>query len=229
MVAMLEKCPTPQHPPMTTPHPADILSGRGAVMSQQHPTADALLRANIQASAATLHALTALAEPLGRAAQLVEQCLLGGHKLITCGNGGSASDASHIATEFVARFHTDRRPFPALSLTDSGSTMTAISNDYSFEQVFARQVRAFARHGDVLLAITTSGKSKNILLALQAAKEIGVSSIAFLGKGGGFTGGVATVDLLVPSDVTARVQESHLLLYHCLCELVDAELIKQGA
>jgi phosphoheptose isomerase len=198
-------------------------------MSQQTPSAQSLLKANIEASAATFQALASLGPSLEQAARLCTQCLLGGHKLITCGNGGSAADASHIATEFVARFHTDRRPYPAVSLTDSGSTLTAISNDYSFEQIFARQVRAFARHGDVLLAITTSGKSKNILLALQAAKELGVSSIAFLGKGGGFTRGIATVDLLVPSEVTARVQESHLLLYHCLCELVDAELIKQGA
>jgi len=198
-------------------------------MPQPPQSATDLLKANIQASAATFQSLTALAAPLEKAAHLLTQCLLSGHKLITCGNGGSASDASHIATEFVARFHTDRRPFPALSLTDSGSTMTAISNDYAFEQVFARQVRAFAKKDDVLLAITTSGKSKNILLALEAAKELGVTSIAFLGKGGGFTKGIATIDLLVPSDVTARVQESHLLLYHCLCELVDAELIRQGA
>ena len=167
------------------------------------PSAQALLIANIQASIASLQALPALAEPL--------------------------AEACRLATEFVARFHTDRRPYPALCLTDSGSTLTAISNDYSFEQVFARQVRAFAAPGDVLIAITTSGKSKNIALALEAAKEAGVASIAFLGKGGGFTKGLATVDLLVPSEVTARVQEAHLLLYHCLCEMVDATLIGRGA
>jgi len=193
------------------------------------PSAQALLIANIQASIASLQALPALAEPLAEACRLATDCLLGGHKLLTCGNGGSASDAAHLATEFVARFHTDRRPYPALCLTDSGSTLTAISNDYSFEQVFARQVRAFAAPGDVLIAITTSGKSKNIALALEAAKEAGVASIAFLGKGGGFTKGLATVDLLVPSEVTARVQEAHLLLYHCLCEMVDATLIGRGA
>jgi D-sedoheptulose 7-phosphate isomerase len=198
-------------------------------MPQPLQSATELLKANIQASAATFQSLVSLAAPLEKAGHALTHCLVSGHKLITCGNGGSASDASHIATEFVARFHTDRRPYPALSLTDSGSTMTAISNDYAFEQVFARQVRAFAKPGDVLLAITTSGKSKNILLALEAAKELGVTSIAFLGKGGGFTKGVATIDLIVPSEVTARVQESHLLLYHCLCELVDAELIRQGA
>jgi phosphoheptose isomerase len=188
-----------------------------------------ILASNVQASTATLQSLAGLAEPLALAARLATHCLLSGHKLLTCGNGGSASDAAHLATEFVARFHTDRRPFPALCLTDSGSTLTAISNDYSFEQVFARQVRAFARPGDLLIAITTSGKSKNVLLALQAAAEVGVASVAFLGKGGGFTRNVATVDLLVPSDVTARIQESHLLLYHSLCEMVDAELIASGA
>jgi phosphoheptose isomerase len=198
-------------------------------MSHHLPQAGQLLAANIQASTATLAALTALAEPLERAARLATDCLLAGHKLLTCGNGGSASDASHLATEFVARFHTDRRPFPALCLTDSGSTLTAIANDYSFEQIFARQVRAFARHGDVLIAISTSGQSKNVALAIAAANELGIPTVAFLGKGGGFTKGLATVELLIPSDVTARVQEAQVLLYHCLCELVDATLIQQGA
>lgn len=186
---------------------------------------ESLLRANIHATTTALAALVDLAAPLERAAKLLTDCLLGGHKILTCGNGGSASDASHLATEFVARFQTDRHPYPAISLTDSGSTLTAIANDYSFEQVFARQVRAFAQSGDVLIAITTSGKSRNISLALQAATEAGISSIAFLGKGGGFTRGLATVELLVPSEVTTRVQESHLLLYHCLCEIVDQALI----
>jgi phosphoheptose isomerase len=191
--------------------------------------AETLLKANAAASAATLQSLGVLAEPLARAVRLATDCLLGGNKLITCGNGGSASDASHLATEFVCRFNSDRRPYPAISLTDTGSTLTAISNDYAFEQVFARQVKAFAKKGDVLIAITTSGKSKNIKLALEAANEAGVASIAFLGKGGGFTRGIATVDLLVPSEVTARVQEAQLLLYHCLCEMVDAALMKREA
>jgi D-sedoheptulose 7-phosphate isomerase len=195
---------------------------------QPKQDAAALLTANIQASVANLQSLPALADALSAACKLATDCLLAGHKLLTCGNGGSASDAAHLATEFVCRFHTDRRPYPALCLTDSGSNLTAISNDSAFEQIFARQVRAFAKPGDVLIAITTSGKSRNILLALEAAREMGVASIAFLGKGGGFTRGVATVDLLVPSDVTARVQEAHLLLYHCLCEMVDATLIARG-
>ena len=186
---------------------------------------DTVLRANIQASTATLAALISLAEPLDRAVKLVSDCLLGGHKILTCGNGGSASDASHLATEFVVRFQDERRGYPAISLTDSGSTLTAAGNDYGFEQIFARQVKAFAQTGDVLIAISTSGKSKNVLLALEAARELGIASIAFLGKGGGFTRGVATVELLVPSDTTARVQEAQLLLYHCLCELVDDKLI----
>jgi len=183
----------------------------------------------IDASIKTLQSLTALADPLARAAALVTQCLLAGNKLLICGNGGSASDASHLATEFVVRFQDDRPSYPAISLTDSGSTLTAASNDYGFEQVFARQVRGFARPGDILIAITTSGKSRNVLLALETARQIGISSIAFLGKGGGFTRGVATIDLLVPSDVTARVQEAHLLLYHALCQMVDADLIAAKA
>jgi D-sedoheptulose 7-phosphate isomerase len=189
--------------------------------------AEQLLRANILASVANLQALTGLSAPLAKAAQLTADCLLSGNKLLTCGNGGSASDAAHIATEFVGRFNAERRPLPAICLSDSGSTLTSISNDYGYEHVFARQVKGFAKPGDVLIAITTSGKSKNISLAIQAANEMGIASIAFLGKGGGHTKGLATVDLLVPSDVTARVQEAHLLLYHCLCELVDAVLLQR--
>lgn len=183
-----------------------------------------VLNANIQASIHTFQSLSSLEPALQRAAELVLQCLKSGGKLLTCGNGGSASDSSHFATEFVSRFNRERRPYPAIALNDFGSTITAIGNDYAFEQVFSRQVRAFGKPGDVLVAFTTSGKSRDVLLGLQAARELGLESIAFLGKGGGFTTGIATVDLLVPCDVTARVQEAHLILYHSLCEIVDAAL-----
>jgi len=188
-----------------------------------------VLKANIHSANAVNLSLASLAEPLTRAAKLMADCLLNGHKLLTCGNGGSASDGAHIATEFVARFVDNRRSYPAICLADSASALTAIGNDFGFDQVFARQVHSFAQKGDVLIAITTSGKSKNVTLALEAAKEVGIASIALLGKGGGQARGIATVDLLVASEVTARVQEAHLLLYHCLCEWVDDELMAKEA
>lgn len=185
---------------------------------------DDLLAQNIRDCVKTVQGVAGLSEPLNRAVELVVRCIQGGGKVLICGNGGSAADAGHLATEFIARFEMDRRPFAAIALTESGSAMTAICNDYGFEQVFARQIRGLAKTGDVVIAITTSGKSKNVLAALETAREMGIGSIAFLGKGGGFTRGVATVDLLVSSDVTARVQEAHLVLYHTLCQLVEREL-----
>jgi D-sedoheptulose 7-phosphate isomerase len=188
-----------------------------------------LLKSNIAASSQTLQSLASLAEPLAAATKLVADCFLTGHTLLTCGNGGSAADGGHIATEFVVRFDSgrDRRGYPAICLSDSASILTAISNDYGFEHVFERQIKAYAKPGDVLVAISTSGKSKNISLALEAAKEIGISSIALLGKGGGTARGLATVDLIVPSNVTARVQEAHLVLYHTICEAVDDLLLER--
>src|ERR1700690_3418446 len=165
-----------------------------------------LLRA-IEESVATLRGLTGLEEPLNRAAKMVLACLNSGHKLLICGNGGSASDATHLVTEFLCRFVADRRPYPAISLTANGELMTAICNDYTFDEVFSRQVRGLGEKGDVLIAFTTSGKSKNVLRALEEASSRGLESICFLGRDGGFTKGVATLDLLVPGTVTTRIQE----------------------
>src|SRR5437588_4935043 len=131
-----------------------------------------LLRSNIDSFIETAQSLCALAEPLGRAADLVTRCLLDGNKLLTCGNGGSAADATHLATEFVVRYQAERRPYPAICLSDSGSTLTAAGNDYDFNQIFVRQVRALGRSGDVLVAFSTSGQSPNIIAALKAAKEM---------------------------------------------------------
>ena len=168
-----------------------------------------------------------LGPEMDRALEMVKSTVRAGGTLFFCGNGGSAADASHLATEFVCRFKHDRRPYPAIALGDAGSTLLAIGNDYSFDQVFARQVRAFGQKGDVLVAFTTSGNSRNIHLALEAAREIGIQSIAFLGKGGGESKGLATVDLLVPATETIRVQEAHLLLYHAMCEAIEP-LIGEG-
>jgi D-sedoheptulose 7-phosphate isomerase len=184
-----------------------------------------LLRA-IEESVATLRGLTGLEEPLNRAAKMVLACLASGHKLLVCGNGGSASDATHLATEFLCRYREDRRPYPAISLTANGEFMTAVCNDYSADEIFARQVWGLGEKGDVLIAFTTSGKSKNVLRALKEAKRKGIKSICFLGRDGGFTKGVATIDLAVTGNNTARIQEAQKLLYHVLCEMVDEKLPK---
>jgi D-sedoheptulose 7-phosphate isomerase len=184
-----------------------------------------LLRA-IEDCIATLRPLAGLDEPLNRAAKMVLACLTSGHKLLVCGNGGSASDATHLATEFLCRFREDRRPYPAISLTANGELMTAVCNDYGADEIFARQVWGLAEKGDVLIAFTTSGKSKNVLRALEEAKRKGIESLCFLGRDGGFTKGVATLDLLVPGNNTARIQEGQKLLFHVLCEMVEEKLPK---
>lgn len=176
------------------------------------------------ASAAVIKDLEKLEPQFTRAAQLLVGCLLAGGKLLACGNGGSATDAAHLTGEFVGRFTRDRHPYPAIALTTDGGLLTALINDYPPEEVFARQVRAFARPGDLLVAFTTSGNSRNVLRAIETANECGIQSVAFLGRTGGFTKGIATVDLLVESGVTARIQEAHAVLFHALCEVVDQQL-----
>jgi D-sedoheptulose 7-phosphate isomerase len=170
---------------------------------------------------ATIQTLRAMQPRMDQAAQLVGDCLIEGGKLLVCGNGGSAADGADFATEFTCRFHTDRQPYPAIDLTASGSLTTAIGNDYSFTEVFARQVRAFGKRGDVLVAISTSGNSANVIAALRAARETGVSSVALLGRDGGTALGIADVELVVAGAVTARIQEAHKFLLHVLCEMVE--------
>ena len=184
------------------------------------------LQKAIDEAVTTFRGLTALEEPLDRAAKMVLACLTSGHKLLVCGNGGSASDATHFATEFLCRFCDDRRPYPAISLTANGEFMTAVCNDYHADELFARQIWGLGQKGDVLIAFTTSGKSKNVLRALEEAKRRGIKSICFLGRKGGFTKGAATIDLLVTGNNTARIQEAQKLLYHVLCEMVDGRLPK---
>jgi phosphoheptose isomerase len=186
-----------------------------------------LLQRTIDDSVASLRNLTALEAPLNRAAAMVSQCLTSGHKLLACGNGGSASDATHFATEFLCRFVEDRRPYPAISLTANGEYMTAVCNDYGADEIFARQIWGLGQKGDLLIAFTTSGKSRNVLRALEEAKRAGIESICFLGRDGGFSKGIATLDLIVPGNVTARIQEAHKLLFHVLCEIVERDLAKK--
>jgi len=184
------------------------------------------LQRAIEDSVATLRGLATFEEPLGRASKMVRHCLTNGHQLLVCGNGGSASDATHLATEFLCRFVDDRRPYPAISFTANGEYMTAVGNDYGFEEVFARQVWGLGQPGDVLIAFTTSGKSRNVLRALEEAKRRGLESICFLGRDGGYTKGVATLDLIAPGASTARIQEAHQFLFHVLCEMIEPELPK---
>ena len=160
-------------------------------------------------------------------ADAVLASLKSGGKLLFCGNGGSAADSAHIATEFTCRFMGDRRPYPGIALTADGGLLTAIGNDYSFQDIFSRQVRAYGRQGDVLIALTSSGMSRNILSAIEEARRIGLKTIVFLGKGGGFTKGAADIEILVPGTVTARIQEAQKFLLHVVCELVEPGLEKE--
>jgi D-sedoheptulose 7-phosphate isomerase len=183
-----------------------------------------VLRHNVSDFTALLPSLLALEPQVEQAAKLLADAMLRGNKLLACGNGGSAADASHLTTEFVVRFQADRRPYPAISLTANGGDLTACGNDYGFDESFARQVRAYGQPGDILFAFTTTGNSENVLRALGTAKEAGLATVAFLGRDGGRSAGVAEVELLVEHSVTARIQEAHKLLLHTICELVEVRL-----
>jgi phosphoheptose isomerase len=187
-----------------------------------------ILKRAIVAANQTLQSLSDLDAQVARAADLIEESLRAGNKLLVCGNGGSAADASHFATEFVVRFTKDRPAYPAICLSGDGGLLTAAGNDYGFDEVFARQVAAFGLQGDVLICLTTSGKSRNVERALEQAKAHKLKTIAFLGRDGGSTIGMADVDLLVRSDSTARIQEAHQLLLHVLCETIESRLAENS-
>src|SRR5437773_12252854 len=186
-----------------------------------------ILKSAVAAAKETLQSLFHLEGQVEKAADLIEECLRRRNKLLVCGNGGSAADASHFATEFVVRFMKDRPAYPAICFAGDGGLLTAAGNDYGFDEVFARQVEAFGLRGDVLICLTTSGKSRNIERALQEAKARQLKTITFLGRDGGSTLGLADVDILVRSNTTARIQEAHQLLLHVLCEVVEARLAQQ--
>jgi phosphoheptose isomerase len=186
-----------------------------------------ILKNAIAAATKTLQSLLDLDAQVAKAADVIEQCLRAGNKLLVCGNGGSAADAAHFATEFVVRFMKDRPAYPAICLTGDGGLLTAAGNDYGFDEIFARQVSAFGLPGDVLICLTTSGKSRNVKRALEEAKARKLKTIAFLGRDGGSTIGLADVDLLVASDSTARIQEAHKLLLHVLCETIESRLAQK--
>jgi len=188
------------------------------------PSTSEILAQAIRAATSTIQSVANLEQSLGRVADMIEQCLHNGNKLLVCGNGGSAADAADFCTEFACRFVEDRRPFPALNLAQGGSLLTATANDYGFEEVFARQVRAFGNPGDLLIAISTSGKSKNIRRVLEEARARKLKTITLLGRDGGSAVGLADVDLVVPGDSTARIQEAHKFMLHVLCEAVEPRL-----
>ena len=190
-----------------------------------------LIRERVQASIAAKQALLdgPLLAETEEAARLVTEAIRSGAKVILFGNGGSAADATHLAAEFVGRFCIERDPMPALSLTDNGSSVSAIGNDFSYEETFARQIRAFGRPGDVAIGLSTSGTSPNVVRALEAAAELGLLTIAFTGRSGGTCVTSADLCLRMPSDDTARIQECYMLLGHAMCELVERNVFAAGA
>jgi D-sedoheptulose 7-phosphate isomerase len=179
---------------------------------------------NLREHLALFSSLDSLNEPIERAATMIAASLRNGGKLLLCGNGGSAADCQHIAAEFTGRFVKDRPPISAISLTTDTSALSCIGNDYSFNEIFSRQVRALGRPGDILLGITTSGNSGNVLAAVEAAHELGIKSIGLLGRDGGKALQVCTHSIVVPSNVTARIQEAHILIGHTICGVVEKEL-----
>jgi D-sedoheptulose 7-phosphate isomerase len=169
-----------------------------------------------------------LSKPIAAAVAAILASVTSGGKVLACGNGGSAADAQHFAAEFVGRFERERPELGAIALTTDSSIITAIANDYSYDHIFSKQVRALGQAGDVLLAITTSGNSSNVLAAIQAAHEREMTVVALTGKGGGKMGQAlreTDVHICVPHDRTARIQEVHLLVIHCICDGVDTQLL----
>jgi D-sedoheptulose 7-phosphate isomerase len=191
----------------------------------------ARIQQTFQESANTkLDAAALLAPAIAGGAATLVHSLLNGHKILSCGNGGSAADAQHFSSELLNRFDMERPGLPAIALTTDSSTLTSIANDYRYEDVFAKQIRALGQPGDVLLAISTSGRSPSVLNAIEAAHERNMAVIALSGRDGGEVPARLTendVEIRVPSDSTARIQEVHLLVIHCLCELIDLEIFGQ--
>jgi D-sedoheptulose 7-phosphate isomerase len=175
-----------------------------------------------------LQAMALLAEPLARASERMVQCLMKEGKILSCGNGGSAADAQHFAAELLNRFEMERPPLAAMALSTDTSTLTSIANDYDFNDVFSKQVRALGQPGDLLLAISTSGNSQNVMQAIHAAHDRQMDVIALTGKKGGKIAallGPNDVHICVPADRTARIQEVHLLCLHCMCDAIDCLLL----
>lgn len=165
-----------------------------------------------------------LQDLIAATAILMQRCLASGHKIMSCGNGGSAGDAQHFSSELINRFETERQALAAIALTTDTFALTSIANDYAYENIFSRQVESLGKSGDILLAFSTSGHSKNVLKAIKLAQKMDITVVALTGKNGGSIRQVLAktdIELCVPSDSTARIQEVHLVLIHCLCDLID--------
>ncbi|MDX1444049.1 MAG: phosphoheptose isomerase [Gammaproteobacteria bacterium] len=191
------------------------------------------IRAHFEDSIATKQqSMEALAEPILLAGKAMVDTLRAGNKILTCGNGGSAADAQHFSSELLNRFEGERPELASLALTTDSSTLTAIANDYSYEEVFSKQVRGLGQEGDMLLAISTSGNSANVIHAIHAAHDRGMRVVAFTGREGGEMAPLlksTDVELRVPAQRTARIQEVHLLLIHCLCDFIDTVMFGKDA
>ncbi len=177
-----------------------------------------------------IDAAEALPESIEKAAEMMVQCLLSGNKILACGNGGSAGDAQHFSAELLNRYEIERPPLPAIALSCDTSTITAIANDYSYDEIYSKQIMALGQPGDILLAISTSGNSGNVIKAMEAALGRDMTIVALTGKDGGAMAGFMSegdVEVRVPSNVTARIQEVHLLVIHCLCDNIDRTLFPQ--
>jgi len=156
-----------------------------------------------------------------KASQIIVDALKNGNKVLLCGNGGSAADAQHIAAELTGRYKTERRGLPGIALTTDTSALTAIGNDYGYDRVFDRQVESLANNGDVVIGISTSGNSKNVVSAIKLAQELGCQTVGLTGRDGGAMNDVCDVNLIVPSDNTPRIQEMHILFGHTICQIID--------
>ena len=178
-----------------------------------------------------IEAADALPESIAAAGQLMINALVGEHKILSCGNGGSAADAQHFSAELLNRFEQERPSLPGITLTADTSTLTSIANDYHYDDVFAKQIRALGQKGDVLLAISTSGNSPSITNAIQAAHDRGMQVVALTGRDGGKIAPILKTDdveIRVPAQRTSRIQETHILVIHCLCDMIDNHLFPQG-
>jgi len=176
---------------------------------------------SIEETTRTLKALADIRPAIDQASKLILETLKSGGKLLVAGNGGSAAEAAHFATELTGRYAKNRKALPALALSADGSLLTCIGNDYGFDQVFSRQIEGLAKPGDLVVVLTSSGNSANIIAALKTAKNQGIKSLAFLGRGGGKAKGLATCELIIPGQSGAAAQEAHLFLIHHFCELID--------
>ena len=179
---------------------------------------------NLQEHQLLFQNLGALEGVINEASELIAKAFATGNKLMLCGNGGSAADSQHIAAEMTGRFIKDRKPLPAIALTTDTSVLTCIANDYSFEDVFARQIAALGRADDVLIAISTSGNSGNVIKAMHVAKELDIKLIALSGRDGGEMKALADLSIIVPSQITARIQEAHIFIGHVTCGIIETEL-----